>query len=161
MRFNLHKKDFELISAANRFGEWIIRQPEATATDRAVVKELQKALLRLPEPTFVKNLSFGIGLLEDKSYDKFISRGWEVSLYNYGKLKLELSIFSDWTPYPPVDCFEMAEKELSFNLLLGEVAAPSDYNAQRWIDEVEDMDRIRADGRDLIISCTYVEGSRL
>lgn len=159
--FQLKEEDLSLIEAAVELGDWLIRHG-ATDMQREVIRLLQDALRRLPEPTRSLNADYGFRV-EDRRVreadrhrhisepekipvpypDQAIQRSWSVAMYpvkrdhrETGQTCLEIS--STFSDLPRRNVIDEMPHELDFFIHSGASAWPSTYNHDRWIREVGD-----------------------
>jgi hypothetical protein len=164
MQFPLRKEDGPLIEAAIRFADWLLVQPETAPEQCVAIRWLREALRRLPEPTFGYSADFGFRVTDERIYratdpkelpDSGIQRFWCIAMYPADWTPLFLEIGSGVCDLPRASDFQdEAAQELFFDLNLDGPPYEGTYNFDRWIAEVDSLDRFRQPGSIFEIDAT-------
>ena len=170
MQFNLRDIDRDLMRAAITFGDWLAKRPECDVEDLQVIQQTQALLRNLPDaqPTEGVGFDFSVDII-DRWVDEYqdgklkksdiepgrygFYRNWGVG-YSGNPPTIELgSLFNDH-PRPPFDDNSDAQHEIHYSLTAGEPNRNVDYDCNRWINEVRDLDQFLTGDRILRVATT-------
>ena len=150
----IDKSHKALIKTAISLGDWLLSVKQLSDSDREAVRDVQKALKKLPKINDRTLAMYGFSI-EQGSESAGLVRGWDVSLEYFAddpEQQGGLELFSSYIPIPETtDPDVLAQKkhhEAYFHWPIGDVCnLIKPEQAQKWIDEVSRPAHI-ADGAD-------------
>lgn len=153
----IDKSHKALIKTAISLGDWLLSVEQLSDSDREAVRDVQKALKKLPKINDRTLAMYGFSI-EQGIESAGLVRGWDVSLEYFAddpEQQGGLELFSSYIPIPETtDPDVLAQKkhhEAYFHWPIGDVCnLIKPEQAQKWIDEVsrpahiaEEADRLR------------------
>jgi hypothetical protein len=158
----IDKSHKALIKTAISLGDWLLSVEQLSESDREAVRDVQKALKKLPKINDGTLAMYGFSI-EQGSESAGLVRGWDVSLEYFAddpEQQGGLELFSSYIPIPETtDPDVLAKKkhhEAYFHWPIGDVCnLIKPEQAQKWIDEVSRPEHIAEEADRLRIEIVY------
>lgn len=185
-KFVIFPEDEKVIEAAIRLGDWIVCQPETTNEKKAIVREVQAALCKLPEVTFglSADYEFSATSIELENWDgtepvpEGEERSWCVCYYQGQDANKEVcaivEIFNMFHPWPRKYYEEFAGSEMEFLLFKRSTEKTMDSTKEEhsisewqqariddWIKDTQDPEKFKRDGMNFEIEVSKSQPSWL